>query len=847
MKIKSILKPESLISIIFFVISYVLMLVLFLSTLRFSQLNFTLYFSAFILLFVAILAIGIGILEGIFRKHRLMKWLSIAGLSFILMFLSVANYYVYNINRSINQVIVNPNQSTEFETAFVTYQNDALTLSSLNNRRLGILSNDQDNDRNWYVKEEVENQALNVTYVEYTSFMDLLLGLFQGEIDVAALPSDYARQFGEYEGFGDYLQQTRSIHTFVSSKESSNQGSDINVTKSPFTVLIIGNDGGRSDTLILASFNPVKLTVTMTSIPRDLYVPIACYPNQASDKIGHAFSVSRDCTIDTIENFLGFEIDYFVEVNFKGVVEIVDALDRIWVYSPVSFVGQNSDEQRGFYNVWVPEGWFWAEGEMALALARERYNMPGGDYQRQINQQQVIQAIINRMLETRDINRAVDVLRAAGNNVKTNMSLDQMMTLFDYLNKSISLINIDPSYLMTIQNSRIMGYPSYFYNEALQLPLWILRPYEGSIADNQRFIRRNFEPLELQSEINMQFDAVLVFYIEDFLSKSYNELEVHEKLPDFMPRMANNDWVLNKAVNWAKQRNIPLTVNFARPGSELYNANLSHNSVVSQSVRYGVLVRNISNLTISIVKHDLDCTLSQNQEYDECKYRLPNFEEQNSRFTPVSTAISWFRNLNLNVVFEYKLIRETDPRYDQFKIGFVIKQEPLEWEDARTLDRIIFTVMDPNYSVTIPNTSTWRIDDARLWVSDNLASKDNIIIRYVPTLDVSQVERVRLTIPATNAKIKFEDKLIVEVFELGYQLGNYVNQTQSAVQDELCSTNVLICRFVNVSTTDNSQNNLIKQQSMAPNTLKTFRDWKTIEVIFEVYKFTSTPSSPMTP
>jgi len=841
MKKSMLLKPSFLSSLVVFILTYVLMLVLFVSTLRFSQLNAVVYFSAFSIMFIFILLLGIGILEGMFTKRKSLQWISFSILSSMLVLFSVANIYLFNINSTINQVIVNPNQFSEFETSFVTYRNDSITLANINNQSIGILSNYNSTDRNWYVKQEVETKSLNVTYIEYTSFMDLLLGLFQGEVDIAALPSDYSKQFGEYEGYAEFLQDTKIIHSFKTKVQTTSAGSDIDVTKKPFTVLVIGNDGGRSDTLILASFNPVKLSVTMTSIPRDLFVPIACYPNQASDKIGHAFSVSRDCTIDTIEDFLDIEVDYFVEVNFKGVVEIVDALDRIWVYSPVSFVGQNSDEQRGFYNVWLPQGWFWADGEMALALARERYNMPGGDYQRQINQQQVIQSIVNRTLETRDINKAMNVLQAAGNNVKTNMSLDQMISLFDYMNKAITQINIDPSYLITIENSRIMGYSSYSYNEALQLPLWIIRPYVGSVEDNRRFILQNMTAPVLPTEFRIQFDARLVFYIEDFLAKTYGEVEVHEKLPDFMPRMVNNAWTVNDTLSWAKLRNVPLTIGFARPGDLLYNSNVPHNTVVSQSVRYGILVKNISGLNITIVKHNLDCSLSENQVYDECKYKLPDFQEKDGKFTTVSAALRWFRDLDINMRFEYKLIRETDPLYDQFKIGFVIKQEPLEWDDVRTLDKMIFTVMDPNYSVVIPNTTLWTLEDAQVWVASNLASKDNITIRYVPTLDATLVGKVRSTVPATNAKIKFEDKLIVDVYELGYQLKNYVGLNRSLVNTELCEPNILICSFVTINTSVNSQNNLVVSQSIAANELRLFDEWKTTEVIFEVYTFVATP------
>ena len=89
---------------------------------------------------------------------------------------------------------------------------------------------------------------------------------------------------------------------------------------------------------MLITFNPETLNTTMLSIPRDTYVPITCFSGQAKSKITHAAWNGETCMMNTIENFTGINIDYYVKINFKGVI-IMDnltamvlkiAMEQIW-------------------------------------------------------------------------------------------------------------------------------------------------------------------------------------------------------------------------------------------------------------------------------------------------------------------------------------------------------------------------------------------------------------------------------------------------------------------------------------------------------------------------------------
>ena len=105
----------------------------------------------------------------------------------------------------------------------------------------------------------------------------------------------------------------------------------------------------NGDALMLITFNPNTLNATILSIPRDSYVPIACFPGQRKNKITHAAWYGEECMIDTIENFTGIKIDYYLKINFKGVVKLVDALGGIDVDVPYQLCEQNSSRQWGKY------------------------------------------------------------------------------------------------------------------------------------------------------------------------------------------------------------------------------------------------------------------------------------------------------------------------------------------------------------------------------------------------------------------------------------------------------------------------------------------------------------------
>ena len=699
--------------------------------------------------------------------------------------LSISMVYVgwatTRVNESVDNIVVSGDTVTEnVGVAFVTYNNTIiLDIDDINGSKFGIIGNEEFLEGNVLAKAELDAKKIRVEeFVEYDNYTDLFLGLTAGEVDVAALPANYYDLFVANEGYEDLLEETEAIHKFTEAVEVANDfDSELDVTKDPFNILVMGNDGGRTDALIVLSVNPTTMDIAMTSIPRDSYVPIMCYNGQARDKITHARTVSRQCTIDTVENYLDIDINFFVETNFQGVVQIVDAMGGIQIDSPVEFTGQNSSEIRGTYSVHIFKGVQTVDGEGALCFARERKKMPGGDYQRAENQQQVIKAMITKAISIRDINKLLSVLEAAGENVKTNMSVNQMTSLLNYALKVIDSTYVGSERLLNIDSLSITGYSSYYYNTGAQLPLWISIPWKGATADAQSYLKDFLtKSVDKVLTVPSPFEYSITHYYdsEPIVASSYNEAKEQIEMPDMMPTMKFT-MSLSEARAWAAARNIPLTVNYVRSGDPEYNDNYADGTILYQSVRYGIMTKNISSLTITAIQK-----LTEDQ-------MIPNFIGQTySKYNEWVKANGYTSTVNW--------IASSDSNYDASKAGKVTTQSieaGLNKADHNSITVTAYDYANVTDSFKSAATSKASLDT---WATANMvAGKDAITYKYVYSATESEGaiknwSVVNVTGDVTDTKtVKTNSKLTVTVYTKDTNIANkftvtFVGQNGAVIQ-----------------------------------------------------------------
>ena len=204
----------------------------------------------------------------------------------------------------------------------------------------------------------------------------------------------------------------------------------VDVTNEPFNIYITGIDQWeeekgldleRSDVNMIVTVNPRTKKVLLTSIPRDTYVKL--HTAQQMDKLTHTGVYGVDETLNTVHDWLGVDINYYLKMNFTAVRDVINAMGGIKVYSPVAF---ESDLAGYKYE----KGWNRLSGREALYFARERHAFEGQDSVRVENQQRVVEAIIKKMTSsTTLLTRYGDIMKAAGDNLTTNMSSEEMTSL----------------------------------------------------------------------------------------------------------------------------------------------------------------------------------------------------------------------------------------------------------------------------------------------------------------------------------------------------------------------------------------------------------------------------------
>ena len=138
----------------------------------------------------------------------------------------------------------------------------------------------------------------------------------------------------------------------------------------PFTVLLLGSDarvddesmGARTDTNIIVRVDPFTNTITMMSIPRDTAVDL---PGVGMAKFNAAYYYGGPSgTIEAATNLTGIPIDHYAEVNFEGLVDLINAIGGIDVYVDERI----DDPDAGDYV--IEEGEQHLNGEQALVFAR---------------------------------------------------------------------------------------------------------------------------------------------------------------------------------------------------------------------------------------------------------------------------------------------------------------------------------------------------------------------------------------------------------------------------------------------------------------------------------------------
>ena len=521
----------------------------------------------------------------------------------------VGIFAAYNVDKVYGALskVSDTSGYTTYSSSLVTLKdNEAESIKDIGDSELGILNDTTSYEGNIIPEEVIKEQKLNNKTKEYDSYIAMIDALRDGEINYIFLPTNYAVMFGSMEGYEDIADETKVLLTQTKKVKNEKEESDSTNTKAitePFTVLLMGVDSDaegiangsfNGDSLMVITFNPKTLSTTILSIPRDSYVPIACFSGQRKNKITHAAWKGETCMMDTIENFLDIKIDYYVKINFTGVVQLVDTLGGVEIDVPYNLCEQNSKRQWGSNTIYIEKGLQTLNGEQALAYARNRHpnpsmcsskwtNYTSNDFIRGEHQQEVVTALLNKFKDVKDLDTVYKLLDTISNNMVTNMSTNQILSLYnvfkDIASKSTGMN--DMADVLGIQRLKLNGYDARIYDYGgTNLSLYNYVLYDDSVKAVSDAMKENLGLKKTKVVKSFSFDINTPYEKEVIGADETGERSLVQ-LPNFVGQTV--DYVRS----YCSRNGISVTVK----GGNGY--------VLSQSVPSGANIEDVNSITVT--------------------------------------------------------------------------------------------------------------------------------------------------------------------------------------------------------------------------------------------------------
>ena len=203
--------------------------------------------------------------------------------------------------------------------------------------------------------------------------------------------------------------------------------------KEPFNILLLGSDirpeeeNARADTIIVARVDPEQKKVWMLSIPRDTRVQV---PGHGEQKINTAnFYGGPSLMVETVEGFLGIDINHYMGVNFDGFRQVVDTLGGVWVDVDVEIDDKKAGSGDPTRSSWhIDPGYQLLDGAHALTYVRSR-DFPDADFTRMKHQQVFFKALADQATKFNNVFKIPSLVKDISQVLSTDMSVGDLVDL----------------------------------------------------------------------------------------------------------------------------------------------------------------------------------------------------------------------------------------------------------------------------------------------------------------------------------------------------------------------------------------------------------------------------------
>ena len=260
-----------------------------------------------------------------------------------------------------------------------------------------------------------------------------------------------------------------------------------------YTVLILGRDtggGGNTDTMLLASYDVTNQKATVMSIPRDTMVNVSWDIKRINSVYNYYGGGDRGIQYlyKEIAQLVGFEPDYQVVVEWDAVGQIVDAMGGVWFDVPRNM---NYDDPYQDLHIHQEKGYRLLTGDDAMLVLRYRhdndmrYGYPDGDLGRIKTQQAFLTAMVDQLLQIKNVTKINQFIQVFQNNVETDLSFQNILWFAQQaILGGLSMENVEfvtmPNRTASCWSRTYHNYQSYVVpsaNELLELVNTKLSPY----------------------------------------------------------------------------------------------------------------------------------------------------------------------------------------------------------------------------------------------------------------------------------------------------------------------------------------------------------------------------------
>lgn len=378
--------------------------------------------------FIGLAVVLVGMLIGEYflifnKKPKSKRSIITQAFSVILsVFMIIASSYAYKMGEVVDLV-----SSKSFQKRAISVI--VLNHSTIRNERqlpkqkVGYISSIDKESMDFAIADMTKNIG-KIELKDYKDFAGLVDDLYNQK--VAAIILDEAFRTLVEQDKEDFDMDTRVIYQ-VLKDESFVHSNRVDVTEKPFLVYISGNDQygeissvSRSDVNMLVAINPKTKQILLISIPRDSYYPL--HRNGQLDKFTHAGIYGLQESINTLEDIMDEQINYYVRMNFTSFMNIVDSLGGITINSPAEFT-----TKIGKFH--IKKGINELNAREALAFVRERKSFAAGDFERGKNQQRMIAAIVDKVCSPVILTSFSSILDTVSTSIDTNLSSEEMRAL----------------------------------------------------------------------------------------------------------------------------------------------------------------------------------------------------------------------------------------------------------------------------------------------------------------------------------------------------------------------------------------------------------------------------------